>query len=172
MIEDKVILVDNNDNKIGLMPKLEAHEKGILHRAFSVFIFNNDGELMLQRRALTKYHSPGLWTNTCCSHQRDGETNIISGKRRLNEEMGFDTELFEKTSFIYKAKFDNGLTEHEFDHVLVGSYNHSPMINSTEVDSWKWMSMENIKKDIKDHPDNYTAWFKIIFEKYYKYISQ
>jgi isopentenyl-diphosphate delta-isomerase len=172
MIEDKVILVDNNDNQIGLMPKLEAHEKGVLHRAFSVFIFNNDGELMLQRRALTKYHSPGLWTNTCCSHQRDGETNIISGKRRLNEEMGFDTELFEKTSFIYKAKFDNGLTEHEFDHVLVGCYNHSPMINSTEVDSWKWMSMENIKKDIKDHPDNYTAWFKIIFEKYYKYISQ
>ena len=172
MIEDKVILVDNNDNQIGLMPKLEAHEKGVLHRAFSVFIFNNDGELMLQRRALTKYHSPGLWTNTCCSHQRDGETNIISGKRRLNEEMGFDTELFEKTSFIYKAKFDNGLTEHEFDHVLVGSYNHSPIINSTEVDSWKWMSIENVKKDIKDHPDNYTAWFKIIFEKYYKYISQ
>ena len=172
MIEDKVILVDNNDNQIGLMPKLEAHEKGVLHRAFSVFIFNNDGELMLQRRALTKYHSPGLWTNTCCSHQRDGETNIISGKRRLNEEMGFDTELFEKTSFIYKAKFDNGLTEHEFDHVLVGSYNHSPIINSIEVDSWKWMSIENVKKDIKDHPENYTVWFKIIFEKYYKYISQ
>ena len=172
MIEDKVILVDNNDNQIGLMPKLEAHEKGVLHRAFSVFIFNNHGELMLQRRALTKYHSPGLWTNTCCSHQRDGESNISSGKRRLNEEMGFDTELFEKTSFIYKAKFDNGLIEYEFDHVLVGSYNHSPIINSIEVDSWKWMSLENVKKDINDHPDNYTAWFKIIFEKYYKYISQ
>ena len=172
MIEDKVILVDNNDNQIGLMPKLEAHEKGVLHRAFSVFIFNNHGELMLQRRALTKYHSPGLWTNTCCSHQRDGESNISSGKRRLNEEMGFDTELFEKTSFIYKAKFDNGLTEHEFDHVLVGSYNHSPMINSNEVDSWKWMSIENVKKDIKDYPNNYTAWFKIIFEKYFKYINQ
>ena len=172
MIEDKVILVDNNDNQIGLMPKLEAHEKGVLHRAFSVFIFNNHGELMLQRRALTKYHSPGLWTNTCCSHQRDGESNISSGKRRLNEEMGFDTELFEKTSFIYKAKFDNGLIEHEFDHVLVGNYNHSPIINSIEVDSWKWMSLENVKKDIKDHPGNYTAWFKIIFEKYYKYISQ
>ncbi|MDA9067925.1 isopentenyl-diphosphate Delta-isomerase [Flavobacteriaceae bacterium] len=172
MIEDKVILVDNNDNQIGLMPKLEAHEKGVLHRAFSVFIFNNHGELMLQRRALTKYHSPGLWTNTCCSHQRDGESNISSGKRRLKEEMGFNTELFEKTSFIYKAKFDNGLIEHEFDHVLVGSYNHSPIINSIEVDSWKWMSLENVKKDINDHPDNYTAWFKIIFEKYYKYISQ
>ena len=172
MVEDKVILVDSNDNQIGLMPKLEAHKKGVLHRAFSVFIFNNDGELMLQRRALTKYHSPGLWTNTCCSHQRDGETNIISGKRRLNEEMGFSTELFKKTSFIYRAKFDNGLTEHEFDHVLVGSYNHSPIINPNEVDSWKWMSMDNVKKDIKDHPENYTAWFKIIFEKYYKYISQ
>ena len=172
MIEDNVILVDVHDNQIGLMPKLEAHEKGVLHRAFSVFIFNNHGELMLQRRALTKYHSPGLWTNTCCSHQRDGESNISSGKRRLKEEMGFDTELFEKTSFIYKAKFDNGLIEHEFDHVLVGSYNHSPIINSIEVDSWKWMSLENVKKDINDHPDNYTAWFKIIFEKYYKYISQ
>ena len=172
MIEDNVILVDVDDNQIGLMPKLEAHEKGVLHRAFSVFIFNNKGELMLQRRALSKYHSPGLWTNTCCSHQRDGESNISSGKRRLKEEMGFDTELFEKTSFIYKAKFDNGLIEHEFDHVLVGSYNHSPIINSIEVDSWKWMSLENVKKDINDHPDNYTAWFKIIFEKYYKYISQ
>ena len=172
MFEDKVILVDVNDNQIGLMPKLEAHEKGALHRAFSVFIFNKHGELMLQKRSLGKYHSPGLRTNTCCSHQKDGETNIIAGKRRLNEEMGFDTELFEKTSFIYKAKFDNGLIEHEFDHVLVGSYNHSPIINSIEVDSWKWMSMENVKKDINDHPDNYTAWFKIIFEKYYKYISQ
>lgn len=171
MIEDNVILVDVQDNQIGLMPKLEAHEKGVLHRAFSVFIFNNKGELMLQRRALTKYHSPGLWTNTCCSHQREGENNIFSAKRRLNEEMGFVTELIEKTSFIYKANFDNGLTEHELDHIIVGKYNHSPVINSSEVDSWKWMSMEDIRNDIKDQPHNYTAWFKIIFEKYYKYIS-
>lgn len=172
MIEDKVILVDVNDNQIGLMPKLEAHEKGVLHRAFSVFIFNNNGELMLQKRALTKYHSPGLWTNTCCSHQREGESNIYSAKRRLSEEMGFVTELQEKTSFIYKAKFDNGLIEHELDHIIVGNYNQSPIINSFEVDSWKWMSMEDIKNNIKDQPYNYTAWFKIIFEKYYKYISQ
>jgi isopentenyl-diphosphate Delta-isomerase len=172
MIEDNVILVDINDNQIGLMPKLEAHKKGVLHRAFSVFIFNNYGELMLQRRALTKYHSPGLWTNTCCSHQREGESNILSAKRRLNEEMGFVTELFEKTSFIYKVNFDNGLTEHELDHIIVGKYNHSPVINSFEVDSWKWMSMEDIRKNINDQPNNYTAWFKIIFEKYYKYISQ
>jgi len=171
MKEDKVILVDVNDNQIGLMPKLEAHEKGVLHRAFSVFIFNNNGELMLQKRALTKYHSPGLWTNTCCSHQREGESNIYSAKRRLIEEMGFVTELYEKTSFIYKAKFENGLIEHELDHIIVGNYNQSPIINSFEVDSWKWMSMEDIKNNIKDQPYNYTAWFKIIFEKYYKYIS-
>ena len=172
MIEDNVILVDVDDNQIGLMPKLEAHEKGVLHRAFSVFIFNNKGELMLQRRALSKYHSPGLWTNTCCSHQRDGESNILAAKRRLNEEMGFVTELIEKTSFVYKANFDNGLTEHELDHIIVGKYNHSPVINSSEVDSWKWMSMEDIRNNINDQPHNYTAWFKIIFEKYYKYISQ
>ena len=172
MNEDNVILVDVHDKQIGLMPKLEAHEKGVLHRAFSVFIFNNKGELMLQRRALSKYHSPGLWTNTCCSHQRDGESNILAAKRRLNEEMGFVAELIEKTSFVYKANFDNGLTEHELDHIIVGKYNHSPVINSSEVDSWKWMSMEDIRNNINDQPHNYTAWFKIIFEKYYKYISQ
>ena len=171
MIEDKVILVDANDNQVGLMAKLEAHEKGVLHRAFSVFIFNKKGELMLQRRALGKYHSPGLWTNTCCSHQREGESNIESGKRRLNEEMGFTTELTEKTSFIYKAEFDNGLIEHEFDHILVGYFDNSPKINTKEVDSWKWMNMENVKDDIKVHSNNYTVWFKIIFEKYYKFIN-
>lgn len=172
MFEDKVILVDVNDNQIGLMSKLEAHEKGVLHRAFSVFIFNKNGDLMLQKRSLSKYHSPGLWTNTCCSHQRDGESNIKSGKRRLNEEMGFETMLIEKTSFIYQAKFDNGLTEHEFDHILVGYYDKSPNINSDEVDSWKWMSMNNVQDDINESPENYTAWFKIIFKKYYKFISQ
>ena len=171
-MNEMVILVDNNDNQLGLMEKIEAHEKAILHRAFSVFILNDNNELLLQKRALSKYHSPGLWTNTCCSHPRNGESVINAGLRRLKEEMGFETEISSLLSFIYKAKFDNGLTEHEFDHVLVGSYNHSPIINSIEVDSWKWMSMENVKKDIKDHPDNYTAWFKIIFKKYYKYISQ
>ena len=172
MFEDKVILVDVNDNQIGLMPKLEAHEKGVLHRAFSVFIFNKNGDLMLQKRSLSKYHSPGLWTNTCCSHQRDGESNIKSGKRRLNEEMGFETMLIEKTSFIYKTNFDNGLTEHEFDHILVGYFDNSPYINSEEVDTWKWMSMESVQDDINESQDNYTPWFKIIFKKYYKFISQ
>ena len=161
-----VILVDKDDKPIGQMEKLEAHEKALLHRAFSVFIFNDKDELMLQQRALSKYHSPGLWTNTCCSHQRHGESNIDAGKRRLQEEMGFSVDLEEVTSFIYKAPFDNGLTEHELDHVLVGYYNHNPSPNPEEVESWKWVSVAEIKQDIIDNPTIYTAWFKIIFEKY------
>jgi len=171
MDEEKVILVDENDEQIGLMPKLEAHEKAVLHRAFSVFIFNSKNELMLQQRALTKYHSPGLWTNTCCSHQRDGETNIQAGKRRLQEEMGFVTDLKDTISFIYKAPFDNGLTEHEFDHILVGYYNNKPIINPDEVSTWKWMSLEMVKTDIKNNPHFYTEWFKIIFDKFYEHIN-
>ncbi len=171
MIEENVILVNEKDEQIGLMPKLEAHEKAVLHRAFSVFVFNDNNELMLQQRALSKYHSPGLWTNTCCSHQRDGESNLQAGKRRLQEEMGFVTELEEKTSFIYKAPFDNGLTEHELDHIMVGHYNDAPVINREEVESWKWMPLESVKLDIATNPEEYTAWFKIIFEKFYKYIN-
>lgn len=171
MEEEKVILVDENDNQIGLMPKMEAHEKAVLHRAFSVFIFNDKNELMLQQRALHKYHSPGLWTNTCCSHQRDGESNIEAGKRRLNEEMGFVTDLRETTSFVYKAPFDNGLTEHELDHVMIGNYNEEPIINKDEVASWKWMPLEDVKVDIALRPEKYTAWFKIIFEKFYEHIN-
>ena len=171
MTEEQVILVDENDNKIGLMPKMEAHEKALLHRAFSVFIFNDKNELMLQQRAAHKYHSPKLWTNTCCSHQRDGETNLEAGKRRLQEEMGFVTDLQEKTSFIYKAPFENGLTEHEYDHIMVGYYNDEPKINKDEVASWKWMSLEDVKLDIDRNPQYYTAWFKIIFEKFYEFIN-
>ena len=171
MNEEKVILVNENDEQIGVMPKLEAHEKALLHRAFSVFIFNDKNELMLQQRAFQKYHSPGLWTNTCCSHQRVGESNIEAGKRRLKEEMGFVTELQETISFIYKAPFDNGLTEHEFDHVMIGYYNSEPKININEVADWKWMSLENVRLDIKSHPENYTAWFKIIFDKFYQHIN-
>ena len=171
MIEEQVILVDENDNQIGLMPKMEAHEKALLHRAFSVFVFNDNNELMLQQRALHKYHSPGLWTNTCCSHQRDGETNLEAGKRRLQEEMGFITELEETTSFIYKAPFDNGLTEHEYDHIMIGYYNDEPNINEDEVADWKWMNLEDVKVDIALHPEKYTAWFKIIFDKFYEFIN-
>lgn len=171
MTEEQVILVDENDNPIGLMPKMEAHEKALLHRAFSVFVFNDNNELMIQQRAMHKYHSPGLWTNTCCSHQREGESNIEAGMRRLQEEMGFVTGLEETTSFIYKAPFDNGLTEHEYDHILIGYFNDNPNINEDEVAAWKWMSLEDVKEDIKNQPELYTAWFKIIFEKFYEFIN-
>ncbi len=171
MIEENVILVNENDEQIGLMPKMEAHKKALLHRAFSVFVFNSKNELMLQQRALHKYHSPGLWTNTCCSHQRDGETNLDAGSRRLEEEMGFITPLKETTSFIYKAPFDNGLTEHELDHIMVGYYEGEPKINPDEVAAWKWMLLEDVKQDIAYNPDDYTAWFKIIFEKFYEHIN-
>jgi isopentenyl-diphosphate delta-isomerase len=171
MIEENVILVNQNDEQIGLMPKLEAHEKALLHRAFSVFILNNDNEIMLQQRASHKYHSPLLWTNTCCSHQREGETNIEAGSRRLYEEMGFKTELKELFHFIYKAPFDNGLTEHELDHVMIGYYNESPQINPDEVESWKWMKTEEVKADIEKCPELYTVWFKIIFDEFYYYLE-
>ncbi len=171
MAEEQVILVNDQDEAIGLMGKQEAHEKGVLHRAFSVFIFNDRKELMLQQRAAHKYHSPGLWTNTCCSHQREGESNLSAGKRRLQEEMGFTTDLKETTSFIYKAPFDNGLTEHEFDHILVGHYNESPDINPEEVAAWKWVAMDALNKDINTHPEHYTAWFKIIFDKFQQHLE-
>ncbi|MCT8340114.1 isopentenyl-diphosphate Delta-isomerase [Flavobacteriaceae bacterium TK19130] len=171
MKEELVVLVNEKDEKIGLMPKMEAHEKALLHRAFSVFVFNDKGELMLQQRAHSKYHSPGLWTNTCCSHQRDGETNIEAGKRRLQEEMGFSVPLKESISFIYKAPFDNGLTEHEYDHILIGTFEDEPDLNPAEVAAWKWMSLSEIKGDMERNPDRYTAWFKIIFEKYYNHIQ-
>lgn len=170
MQEENVILVNDKDEPIGTMPKMEAHEKGVLHRAFSVFILNDNGELMLQQRAMHKYHSPGLWTNTCCSHQREGETNIEAGKRRLQEEMGFVTELEELLSFIYKAPFDNGLTEHEFDHVLMGKHNEAPVINTEEVADWKWMTPKAVKEDIDKNPHIYTVWFKIIFSRFYEHL--
>jgi isopentenyl-diphosphate delta-isomerase len=171
MAEEYVILVNEKDQEIGLMPKLEAHQKAVLHRAFSVFIFNSENELMLQQRASNKYHSPNLWTNTCCSHQRSGESNIQAGTRRLYEEMGFTTTLNEITSFIYKAPFDNGLTEHELDHIMVGYYNDDPVINSDEVEDWKWMKIEDVKNDISLNPDLYTAWFKIIFKNFYNHLN-
>jgi len=164
-MEELVVLVDEKNNQIGLMPKMEAHEKAVLHRAFSVFVFNNKGELMLQQRAASKYHSPLLWTNTCCSHQREGESNVEAGRRRLQEEMGFTTDLKEVFSFIYKAPFDNGLTEHELDFVLIGSFEDKPNINKEEVESYKWMPLKDVKKDIENNPEIYTEWFKIIFDK-------
>jgi isopentenyl-diphosphate delta-isomerase len=172
MAEENVILVTEKDEPIGLMPKLEAHEKAVLHRAFSVFILNSNNEIMLQQRAKHKYHSPLLWTNTCCSHQREGETNIEAGTRRLQEEMGFTVPLKELFHFIYKAPFDNGLTEHELDHVMIGYYNEAPSINAEEAEGWKWMKIDAVKEDMAQHPELYTVWFKIIFEKFYHFLEE
>lgn len=172
MEEEQVILVNELDQQTGLMPKLEAHERAILHRAFSVFILNDKNEIMLQQRAHHKYHSPLLWTNTCCSHQRDGETNIQAGSRRLYEEMGFKAELKELFHFIYKAPFDNGLTEHELDHVMIGYYNDEPIINPEEVEDWKWMKIEDVQNDMLANPDDYTVWFKIIFDEFYHFLEE
>ena len=165
MNEEKVILVDKEDFQLGLMPKMEAHRKGVLHRAFSIFIFNKSNSLLLQKRSKLKYHSPGLWTNTCCSHQRDGESTIEAARRRLNEEMGFNVDIKEIFSFIYKANLKNDLIEHEFDHVLVGHTDLNPKINIKEVEDWKWVDMSYLEQDLDRNPNIYTEWFKIIFKR-------
>lgn len=163
---EEVILVDSNDVELGTMEKMEAHRNGgTLHRAFSVFVFNTKGELLLQRRAHHKYHSGGLLTNTCCSHPRPGETVIEAGNRRLREEMGMECKLVELFSFEYKADLDSGMTEWELDHVLIGLSDVEPVINLEEVDEYLYMPLDEIDKDIKENPSNYTAWFKICFER-------
>ena len=162
---EQVVLVDEQDHPIGLMEKQAAHVTPHLHRAFSVFIFNSKGKLLLQQRALTKYHSPGLWTNTCCSHPRDGETLEEATSRRLMEEMGMTCEMHEVYTFIYKAPVGQGLTEHEFDHVWIGQSDDAPNINREEVESWKYMSLNELSEDIQNHPERYTEWFKITFEE-------
>ncbi|MBW0178880.1 isopentenyl-diphosphate Delta-isomerase [Sediminibacterium sp.] len=162
---EHVILVNEQDEVLGVMEKMEAHEKAQLHRAFSVFVFNTEHQLLLQKRALTKYHSGGLWTNTCCSHPRPGELTATAAQRRLREEMGFTTELSEAFSFIYKTSFANGLTEYEFDHVFAGTYNGIIHINSEEVDSYAYRSLEEIASLLEQEPDTFTAWFHIAFPK-------
>ena len=172
MPEDNVILVDKNDNQVGLMPKLEAHQKGVLHRAFSVFIFNNKYELLLQKRSFSKYHSGGLWTNTCCSHPREDEDILDAANRRLIEEMGIETSLRKVYEFTYKAELDNDLIEHEFDHVFYGVYNEDPSINTDEAEGFKWIDMDSLNEDIKTNGDIYTVWFKIAFEYFYNYLKK
>ena len=172
MSKENVILVDEKDNQVGLMPKLEAHEKGLLHRAFSIFIFNSDYKLLLQKRASSKYHSGGLWTNTCCSHPRDGEDTMDAASRRLYEEMGIKTSLRKVHEFIYRAELDNNLIENEFDHVFYGIYNDDPVLNTDEADDFKWIDMETLKNDIDNNPDQYTVWFKIAFDYFYNYLKK
>ena len=164
MIE-KVILVDKNDNEVGTMEKQEAHVKGLLHRAFSVFIFNDKNELLLQRRAVNKYHSGGLWTNTCCSHPRQNEKTEDAAKRRLLEEMGMRSTLKKQFDFVYKAKLDNNLYEHELDHVFFGFTNDLPIINPEEVEDYTYKTLEDIGNEMKTNPDKYTEWFKICFRE-------
>ncbi len=164
-MEEQVILVNNEDRDIGIMGKMYAHEKGELHRAFSVFIFNSKGELLMQQRALDKYHSGGKWTNTCCSHPRPGELNLDAAKRRLQEEMGMSCELNYGFNFVYKADFSNDLIEHEFDHVFFGKSDEVPKINTEEVASFKYVNLKAIEKDLIENPDDYTAWLKVCFNK-------
>ncbi len=162
---EQVILVDQEDHQIGLMEKLEAHKKGLLHRAFSVFVFNDQNQLLLQQRAKSKYHSGGLWTNTCCSHPRENESIVDAGQRRLFEEMGFSVPLTAIFSFIYRADLDNDLIEHEFDHVLIGKFNDPPVPNLTEVEDFRFVDLAELSMDISKQPERYTVWFRIIFER-------
>jgi isopentenyl-diphosphate delta-isomerase len=159
----QVILVNEQDEAIGVMEKMEAHEKALLHRAFSVFLFNKEGLMLLQQRALTKYHSPGLWTNACCSHPGPGEEVKAAALRRLQEELGFTTPVEKAFHFTYKAAFDNGLTEHEFDHVFVGLYEGAMLLNAEEVSAVHYKSMDAIAVELETMPHMYTEWFKIAF---------
>lgn len=159
--DDLLILVDDQDRELGVQDKLSVHQQGLLHRAFSVFVFNSNADLLMQQRADDKYHSPGLWTNTCCSHPRPGEVTLEACKRRLMEEMGIVCELEFSFSFLYKCSFENGLTEHEFDHVYVGQTDELPIINSDEVKAWKYISIDALQNEISLHPDSYTEWLKI-----------
>lgn len=164
-MKEFVVLVDEKDQEIGQMEKMEAHEKGLLHRAFSVFLFNAKGEMLLQQRAKSKYHSPLLWTNTCCSHPRVKESNSEAAHRRLDEEMGMTSEMKHAFHFLYHVKLDKGLTEHELDHVFIGHTNNLPIINPEEVEAYKFIDIPSLIQDVKIHPENYTEWFKICLEE-------
>jgi isopentenyl-diphosphate delta-isomerase len=166
-----LILVDPDDNEIGLLDKVAVHQTGVLHRAFSVFIFNSRRELLLQQRSLAKYHSPGLWSNTCCSHPRKGEETVLACERRLQEEMGMNCELKFAFSFTYRAEFENGLIEHEFDHVYLGYSDELPQLNSAEVMASRYISIQDLEKEILGHPENYTEWLKICLPRVAQYIK-
>jgi isopentenyl-diphosphate Delta-isomerase len=167
-----VVLVDEDDRELGVMEKIEAHQKALLHRAFSVFIFNGKNEMLLQQRAFTKYHSSGLWSNACCSHPRPNENPHDAAIRRLEEEMGFTTELNKAFSFVYKTNFDNGLTEHEYDHVFLGQYESEIRFNTDEVNDYCFKKIEEIEEEMKLFSDKYTSWFQIAFPRVKEYVLQ
>lgn len=172
MNETLVILVDKNDKPLGVMEKIEAHRKGLLHRAISVFVFNSGGEWILQKRAHDKYHSQGLWTNTCCTHPLPDESEIDAADRRLTEEMGLKCSLEKLFSFVYMEKLDNDLIENEYDHVFIGITDSEPVINTSEVVAWKKISFTELNNDIKSNPENYTYWFKKIYERVHSSLTK
>lgn len=171
MQKEKVILVDEWDQEIGIEEKVKVHREGKLHRAFSIFVLNSAGKLLLQKRAKTKYHSGGLWTNTCCSHPRPEESIADAAHRRLQEEMGFDCELRKIFSFTYNAKLDNDVYENEYDHVLLGTYDGEPRPSREEVDDWKWIDLDELREDLRENPDRYTYWLRICFDKVSQFLS-
>lgn len=161
-----ITLVDEFDKELGSVEKMEAHQKGLLHRAFSILVFNSNNELLLQKRDGKKYHSPGLWTNTCCSHPRYGESLQEAVQRRLQEEMGFSCELKEIFSFIYRAELDDNLIEYEYDHVFIGTYDGEITLNPEEVEDYKWVKLDEVKADVKNNPNLYTYWFKCLIDRF------
>ena len=169
-MEEQVVLVSEKDEILGLMEKMQAHENGILHRAFSVFLFNEEGEMLLQKRSATKYHSPNQWTNAVCSHPRNKETYLEGANRRLKEELGIKADLKSKFHFIYKADVGQNLWEHELDHVFTGDFNGVVEINPEEVSEIRYLSMENLEREMLEHPENFTEWFKIILKEYKEHL--
>ncbi|AQX10504.1 isopentenyl-diphosphate Delta-isomerase [Elizabethkingia ursingii] len=165
-MEEKVVLVNPNDDVLGVMEKMQAHQNGLLHRAFSVFLFNQEGKMLLQQRSATKYHSPDKWTNACCSHPRENETYLDGAKRRIHEELGINCELEEKFHFIYKADVGQDLWEHELDHVFIGTYNGEYQLNPDEVSAIRFVTMEELDEEIANKPELFTEWFKIIWDEY------
>jgi isopentenyl-diphosphate delta-isomerase len=164
-----VVLVNEHDEPMGLMEKMEAHQKGLLHRAFSVFVFNTKGQLLLQKRAASKYHSPNLWTNTCCSHPREKETTLEAANRRLMEEMGMTCDLKHAFHFIYQVSLDQGMIEHELDHVFIGTTDNLPVINPSEVGAYDYFSISDLSKQVINQPEKFTEWFKICFDEVLKH---
>jgi isopentenyl-diphosphate delta-isomerase len=162
--QEQVILVDEQDREVGASEKLRAHREGALHRAFSVFVFDPAGRLLLQKRARTKYHSGGLWSNTACGHPRPGEETAAAARRRLREEMNFDCELRVAFNFLYRAELDGALVEHELDHVFVGEFTGSPAPDPLEVEDWRWMTMTELRQDLRDEPQRYSYWLKVVVE--------
>ena len=164
-MEERVILVDEADRELGTEGKLRAHREARLHRAFSVFLFDAEGRMLLQRRAAEKYHSGGLWTNTCCSHPRPGEEVGAAARRRLEEEMGLRCELERAFTFVYRAELDDGLWEHEYDHVFIGSVDVDPEPDPAEVEGWRWVAVEEVEREMEAHPERFTIWFRIAFDR-------